>query len=98
MPKSLHLPDNATLHIVNIALNHHILVCIVRTNTKEEGSVKNVELIALLKKNGRIPVRIKGSHYQFRHPDFAGAVTVPHPRNDMKPGTLHQILKHARLK
>ncbi|WP_435955790.1 type II toxin-antitoxin system HicA family toxin [Dryocola sp. BD626] len=60
--------------------------------------MKSAELIALLKKNGWIPVRVKGSHYQFRHPDFAGIVTVPHPRQDLKPGTLHQILKHARLK
>ncbi|HKN04968.1 MAG TPA: type II toxin-antitoxin system HicA family toxin [Buttiauxella sp.] len=60
--------------------------------------MKSAELMTLLKKHGWIAVRVRGSHYQFRHPDFAGVMTVPHSRHDIKPGTLHQILTHARLK
>ncbi|WP_072023252.1 type II toxin-antitoxin system HicA family toxin [Photorhabdus australis] len=41
---------------------------------------------------------MKGSHYQFRHPDFSIVITVPHPRKDIKIGTLHQIMKDAGLK
>jgi predicted RNA binding protein YcfA (HicA-like mRNA interferase family) len=60
--------------------------------------VKSAELIKRLEKNGWILERIKGSHHQFSHPDFSIVITVPHPRKDMKPGTLHQILKSAKLK
>ncbi|HCU0048609.1 type II toxin-antitoxin system HicA family toxin [Proteus mirabilis] len=42
--------------------------------------------------------RIKGSHHQFTHPDFSFVVTVPHPRKDLKKGTLNQIIKSAKLK
>ncbi|MBJ3815992.1 addiction module toxin, HicA family [Shimwellia pseudoproteus] len=60
--------------------------------------MKSSELISLLEKNGWILARIKGSHHQFSHPDFAIVITVPHPRKDVKPGTLRQILKNAKLK
>ncbi|WP_071840850.1 type II toxin-antitoxin system HicA family toxin [Shimwellia blattae] len=60
--------------------------------------MKSSELISLLEKNGWVLERIKGSHHQFSHPDFAIVITVPHPRKDVKPGTLRQILKNAKLK
>lgn len=60
--------------------------------------MKSSALIALPEKNGWILERIKGSHHQFSHPDFAIVITVPHPGKDVKTGTLHQILKHAQLK
>ncbi|WP_329502684.1 type II toxin-antitoxin system HicA family toxin [Klebsiella aerogenes] len=60
--------------------------------------MKSSELIKLLEKNGWTLERIKGSHHQFTHPDFSELVTVPHPRKDVKPGTLNQILKTAKLK
>ncbi|WP_241521457.1 type II toxin-antitoxin system HicA family toxin [Chimaeribacter arupi] len=43
-------------------------------------------------------IRVKGSHHHFSHPDFPVIVTVPHPRKDLKTGTLQQILKDAKLK
>ncbi len=42
--------------------------------------------------------RIKGSHHQLRHPAKPGAVTVPHPKKDLKPGTLRSIEKQAGIK
>ncbi|CAQ83599.1 MULTISPECIES: type II toxin-antitoxin system HicA family toxin [Photorhabdus] len=60
--------------------------------------MKSSELIKLLEKNGWTLERIKGSHHQFRHPDFSIVITVPHPRKDIKIGTLHQIMKDAGLK
>lgn len=62
------------------------------------GSLKSSELIKLLEKNGWVLDRIKGSHHQFTHPNFSFVVTVPHPRKDLKKGTLNQILKSAKLK
>nr|WP_153657034.1 MULTISPECIES: type II toxin-antitoxin system HicA family toxin [Enterobacterales] len=43
-------------------------------------------------------VRTKGSHHQFRHPEQKGLVTVPHPKKDIKPGTLAQIWRQAGIK
>lgn len=60
--------------------------------------VDSRSLIALLKANGweHAKGRGKGDHEIYtkdgRH------VTVPHPRRDLPPGTLHQILKAAGLK
>ncbi|RKE92815.1 MULTISPECIES: type II toxin-antitoxin system HicA family toxin [Xenorhabdus] len=56
------------------------------------------DLMRLLEKNGWKLKRIKGSHHQFTHPEFAAVITVPHPRRDIKPGTLSKILKDAKLK
>ena len=37
----------------------------------------------------------KGDHSKFKHPDRAGHVVVPHPRKDMRLGTLHSIYRQA---
>jgi len=39
--------------------------------------MKSATLIKLLQKNGWKLERIRGSHYQFSHPDFAHLITVP---------------------
>ncbi len=70
----------------------------VYVSWRNGGSLKSSELIKLLEKNGWVLDRIKGSHHQFTHPDFSFVVTVPHPRKDLKKGTLNQILKSAKLK
>lgn len=59
--------------------------------------MKSSELIALLQSHGWVLRRVKGSHHQFKHPDFMQVITVPHPKKDLKPGTLRQILKDAGL-
>ncbi|EGG3071183.1 type II toxin-antitoxin system HicA family toxin [Salmonella enterica] len=60
--------------------------------------MKSSELIKLLESKGWTLERINGSHHHFSHPDFTVIITVPHPRKDIKPGTLNQILKKAKLK
>ncbi|MEW6485427.1 MAG: type II toxin-antitoxin system HicA family toxin [Pseudomonadota bacterium] len=60
--------------------------------------MKSSELIKLLEKNGWQLERVRGSHHQFSHPLVSYVITVPHPRKDLKPGTLKQILKAANLK
>jgi predicted RNA binding protein YcfA (HicA-like mRNA interferase family) len=59
--------------------------------------VKSAEPIRLLEREGWVLERIKGSHPQFKHPGSRLVITVPHPRKDLKPGTLRQIMKDAGL-
>ncbi|MBD2784030.1 type II toxin-antitoxin system HicA family toxin [Xenorhabdus doucetiae] len=56
------------------------------------------DLMRLLEKNGWKLKRIKGSHHQFTHLEFSVVITVPHPRRDIKRGTLNKILKDAKIK
>lgn len=56
------------------------------------------DLLRLLKEDGWYVDRVRGSHHQLRHPTKPGVVTVPHPKKDLKPGTLHGIAKQAGLK
>ena len=51
--------------------------------------------IRLLQKDGWIEVGQRGSHVQFRHPLKTGRVTVPHPRKEIRTGTLHSIWHQA---
>jgi predicted RNA binding protein YcfA (HicA-like mRNA interferase family) len=60
--------------------------------------VTSADVITILKKQGWIQKRVKGSHHQFCHPNLLGLVTVPHPRKDIKPGTLAQIWRQAGIK
>ncbi len=60
--------------------------------------MKSADVIRLLKEAGWVEVRVKGSHHQFKHPDKATLVTVPHPKKDIPIGTVHNILKAAGLK
>ncbi|EOC9245255.1 type II toxin-antitoxin system HicA family toxin [Enterobacter cloacae] len=60
--------------------------------------MKSADVITVLVRHGWKCVRTKGSHYQFRHPVHAGLVTVPHPKKDIKPGTLAQIWRQAGIK
>ena len=70
----------------------------VYTQIYKEGLLSSKELIKLLENNGWTLERVKGSHHQFRNPDFPYPITVPHPTKDLKTGTLQKILKDANLK
>lgn len=59
--------------------------------------MKSDDLIKLLKDDGWIEDRCRGSH-QFKHPSKPGTITVPHPRKDLPKGTEQAILKQAGLK
>jgi len=54
-------------------------------------------LIRLLEKNGWYEESQKGSHKKFAHPNKKIELIVPYHSKDMKPGTLHAILKKAGL-
>lgn len=45
----------------------------------------------LLKKDGWYLDRVKGSHYQFKHPSKKGIVILPHPRKDLPKKTVESI-------
>lgn len=55
------------------------------------------EIIEKLTKLGWVKVAQKGSHVQFKHIDFSGRVTVPHPKRDVPIGTLRSIYRQAGL-
>jgi len=55
------------------------------------------QVIILLRKNGFILKRRKGSHFIFYNPTSQRRVTVPFHPKDLPKGTLHAILKQAGL-
>jgi predicted RNA binding protein YcfA (HicA-like mRNA interferase family) len=54
------------------------------------------DIIKLLQQDGRRLERTQGSHRQFKHATKAAVVTVRN--DDLAPGTLNSIPKHAGLK
>jgi len=57
------------------------------------------EIVRMLKDDGWLLVRTRGSHHQYKHPTKPALVTIPGNRNDeLAPGTLNSILKQAGLK
>ncbi|MDB2609508.1 type II toxin-antitoxin system HicA family toxin [Paracoccaceae bacterium] len=53
------------------------------------------KLIKKLQAEGWVLVATKGSHHQFKHPEKAGRVTVPHPNKNIKTGTVKSICRQA---
>lgn len=51
-------------------------------------TMKSKDIIKKLEKDGWIKVGTTGSHQHFKHPTKSGKVTVPHPKRDMKIGTI----------
>ena len=56
------------------------------------------EIIRLLQQHGWDHVATKGDHWQFKHKERPGRVTVPHPKRDLPIGTVRSIEKQAGLK
>jgi len=57
------------------------------------------DVIRLIESNGWQIVVIRGDHRQYKHPRKSGRVTIAgKPSHDLAPGTLHSILKQAKLK
>lgn len=56
------------------------------------------EVIKRLTADGWVLEGARGSHHQFKHPTKPGKVTVPHPKKDLKIGTLKSIERQAGLK
>jgi predicted RNA binding protein YcfA (HicA-like mRNA interferase family) len=55
------------------------------------------EIIKILQADGWVENRVSGSHHQFTHPTKRGIVTVPHPKKELKIGTVKSIFKQAGL-
>ncbi|RXT00966.1 type II toxin-antitoxin system HicA family toxin [Ammoniphilus sp. CFH 90114] len=55
------------------------------------------ELMKLVEANGWELVRVKGEHYQFKHPTKPGLLTIPHPKKDFPLRTQRSILKQAGI-
>jgi predicted RNA binding protein YcfA (HicA-like mRNA interferase family) len=53
------------------------------------------ELMKRLHAEGWIRTGGKGDHMKFKHPAKRGHVVVPHPRKDIRPGTLRHIYRQA---
>ena len=53
------------------------------------------EIVKRLQKEGWLLVNIRGSHHQYKHPEKAGRVTIPHPKKDLPIGTVRSIYKQA---
>jgi predicted RNA binding protein YcfA (HicA-like mRNA interferase family) len=57
------------------------------------------DILQLLKADGWMELRWKGSHLQLKHSTKPGVVTLPmHGRRDVKPGTLASIERQAGLR
>ncbi|MEM9997631.1 MAG: type II toxin-antitoxin system HicA family toxin [Bacteroidota bacterium] len=57
------------------------------------------DVLKMLRKDGWVLARTRGSHRQFKHDDKPSVVTVPgKPGDDLAPGTYNSILKQAGLK
>jgi predicted RNA binding protein YcfA (HicA-like mRNA interferase family) len=56
------------------------------------------KLIELLKGDGWVLSRTKGSHHMFTHKTKSGQVCIPHPKKDLGVGLIEKILKQAGLK
>jgi predicted RNA binding protein YcfA (HicA-like mRNA interferase family) len=57
------------------------------------------DILKLLKADGWVELRSKGSHLQLKHPRKPGLVTLPmHGARDVKPGTLASIERQAGLR
>ncbi|HCH33183.1 MAG TPA: addiction module toxin, HicA family [Oceanospirillaceae bacterium] len=59
--------------------------------------MKSKELIKQIEMAGWVCVRTKGSHHQFKHPNFSHLVTIPHPKNELGIGLVKKIRKDAGL-
>lgn len=53
------------------------------------------KLIRLLERDGWVRVAVRGSHWQFKHADRAGRITVPHPNRSVTRGTVASIYRQA---
>ena len=52
----------------------------------------------LLLKDGWYLYKIVGSHYQYKHTEKQGKITIPRHCKELKKGTLNSILKQAGIK
>ena len=62
------------------------------------ATMTSTEVMRLLRRDGWVEVRARGSHHHFAHSTKPGIVTVPHPKKDIPLGTLFSIGRQAGVK
>jgi predicted RNA binding protein YcfA (HicA-like mRNA interferase family) len=60
-------------------------------------ALKARDLMRALKKLGFAPIRQKGSHIAFKHPDGRFTLVSQHPGEDIGRGLLRQILREIEV-
>ena len=60
-------------------------------------TMKSADVIRRLRSEGWELHHVKGSHYQFKHPERPGKITVPHPQAGSPGGDAPQHLPAGRL-
>jgi predicted RNA binding protein YcfA (HicA-like mRNA interferase family) len=60
--------------------------------------MKSADVVTALKADGWTVANQRGSHIQFKHSTKPGRVTVPHPKRDLKIGTLKSIERQSGLR
>ena len=56
------------------------------------------EIEKLVTEDGWYRYDVHGSHYQYKHPQKPGRVTIPNHPGDIPPRVVNSILKQAGLK
>ncbi len=59
--------------------------------------LKAAEVCCLLERLGFTPIRQRGSHVQYRHPDIRGTTVPLHKGRDIAPPLLRQIARDIGL-
>ena len=59
--------------------------------------LKTSEVIRALKYHGFVPIRQRGSHIYFRHPDGRSTVVPHHKGEDISRGLLNKILQDIEM-
>ena len=57
--------------------------------------MNSADIIKKLQREGWERVGGKGDHTKFKHPEKMGHVVIPHPRKDIRIGTLRSIYRQA---
>jgi len=68
-----------------------------KTETVKLKAMKFKEVERIIKKDGWILIRTDGSHYQYKHPDKKGNVTIPRHSVDLHKNIVCSILAQAGL-
>jgi predicted RNA binding protein YcfA (HicA-like mRNA interferase family) len=58
----------------------------------------STDLIRMLRADGWVLDRTRGSHHVFRHPARTGIVVVPHPKKELGKGLVAAILRQAGIR
>jgi predicted RNA binding protein YcfA (HicA-like mRNA interferase family) len=61
------------------------------------GPMPSRKLDKVPRRHGFVPIRQRGSHVFYQHPDGRSTTSVNHPGRDIPPGLVRKILADAHL-